>query len=176
MSSPTLREILLNESSRRNTDLVADLVFQKPELLKDLVEIILSNDEKASWKAAWALDTLDEQHPGLVGPYLFSVIHHLRFTKHDGVRRSTLRMLTRTVIPEEVEGELISLCFDWIVELKEAVAIKVFAMDLLYRYSKKEPALKNELIASIELRMQEETPGFQTHGRQLLKKLYKEVG
>jgi hypothetical protein len=51
----------------------------------------------------------------------------------------------------------------------------MFSMEILYRISQQEPEMKKELADSIEWRMQEETPGFRTHGKKLLKQLYREL-
>jgi hypothetical protein len=72
-------------------------------------------------------------------------------------------------------GLLVSNCFDWLTSSKEPVGIKMFSMEILYRISQQELEMKKELADSIELRMEEETPGFQAHGKQLLKRLYREL-
>jgi hypothetical protein len=55
------------------------------------------------------------------------------------------------------------------------VAVKMFSMEILYRISQEEPGIKKELTDSIEMRMPEELPGFRSHGKKLLKKLYREL-
>jgi hypothetical protein len=59
---------------------------------------------------------------------------------------------------------------------KEAVAPKVYCMEILYRISQVEPNLKKELADSIEWRLNEESPGFKNRGLKILKKLYSEIG
>jgi hypothetical protein len=68
-----------------------------------------------------------------------------------------------------------NMCFDWLVSAKESVAVKVYAMEILYRISQVEPELKKELADSIEWRISEGTPGFKHRGLKTLKKLYKEM-
>ena len=171
----TLESLLMVENSRRNTDLVADLILQKPELFDKLVRIFLRNEEPVSRRAAWVTDTVTEKQPGLLDAWLEEIVIHLPGFTHDGMKRQSLRMLSRSPLPKQQLGLLISLCFGWLTSSKEPVAVKMFSMELLYRISQQEPELKKELADSIEWRMQEETPGFSAHGRKLLKQLNREL-
>ena len=171
----SIEKLLMVENSRRNTDLVADLVVQKPSLFGELIKIYLSNEEPVSRRAVWVADTVAEAFPDLLEPFIESMILKLPDFKHDGLKRNTLRMLSRHEIPEQQLGGLIKICFDWLISSSESVAVKVYAMDILYRISNFEPSLKKELSDSIEWRIQEGTPGFKAHGTKVLKKLYKEM-
>ena len=176
MTGPeSLTDLLMVENSRRNTDLIADLVYQKPELFDELMKIYLRNEEPISRRAVWVVDTVAEKHPELLEPYLESIAETLPVFGHDGLKRNSLRMLARSPLPQIHLGELMNTCFDWLLSPKESVAVKVYAMDILYRMSEEEPALKKELADSIEWRLAEGTPGFRAHGMKLLKKLNKEM-
>ena len=169
-------DCLLLEMSRRNTDLVADLVFQKPELFEELFLVYARNEEPVSRRAAWALDTVAEQYPELLSSHLGEIIDLLPKFRHDGLKRHSLRMLARSPLPSGNRlGELITICFDWLISPNEAVSAKVYCMELLYRISQLEPDIKKELADSIEWRMNEETPGFKNRGQKTLKKLYFEI-
>jgi len=163
------------ESSRRNTDFVAGLIHQKTEILDKLVMIMLQDEGALSWKAAWAIDIATEKRPDLLEPHLKTLVEKLGSVKQEGTKRQLLRMLSRSPLPAESLGQMISICFDCLTTAREAVAVKMFSMEILYRISCLEPGLKKELADSIEWRMEEETPGFRSHGRKLLKKLYREM-
>lgn len=171
----TLEDLLLIEMSRRNTDLVADLILQKPDLFNDLFEVFLRNEEPVSRRAAWVIDTVSETNPSLLEPYLNIMTDALTGFTHDGLKRHAVHMLSRSPLPSEHLGELMDICFTWLTSPKESVAVKVYCMDILYNISKQEPDLKKELADSIEWRMQEETPGFQNRARKMLFKLYREM-
>jgi len=171
----SLEELLMLESSRRNTDLVADLVLKKPELFDQIFHIFLKDEIPVSWKAAWVADVVSEKRPDLLEPYLETLITKLSTLNNDSTKRESLRMLARSPLPKKQLGLLITLCFDWLTTAKESVAVKMFSMEILYRISQQEPEMKKELADSIEWRMQEETPGFRAHGKKLLKKLYREL-
>ena len=171
----SLTDLLMVETSRRNTDLIADLVYQKPELFDELMKIYLRHEEPISRRAVWVVDTVAEKIPYILKPYLESIIEALPIFTHDGLKRISLRMLARSPFSQQHTGGLMNICFDWLISPRESVAVKVYAMDILYRMSMEEPELKKELADSIEWRLAEETPGFQTHGLKLLKKLNKEM-
>ena len=171
----SLRELIMVENSRRNTDLVADLILKKPDLFEDLFTIYLLNEEPISRRAAWIVDTISEKRPELVIPYVDIMVENLPGFSHDGMKRSTLRMLTQLPLPLKEPGVLLDVCFDWLTSRDESVAVKVYAMDILYLFTTVEPDLKKELADSIEWRMQEESAGFNAHGKKILKKLYAEM-
>ena len=171
----SLTDLLMVENSRRNTDLIAALVFKKPELFDELVSIYLRNEEPVSRRAVWVVDTVAEKLPDLLEPYLESIVEALPNFEHDGLKRGSLRMLSRSPLPQNHLGELMNMCFDWLVSAKESVAVKIYAMEILYRMSQDEPELKKELADSIEWRIAEGTPGFKNRGLKTLKMLYKEM-
>lgn len=176
LKTDTLDDFLLLEMSRRNTDLVADLVFQKPELFEELFLVFARNEEPISRRAAWVLDTVSEQYPELLAPHLDEITDLLPKFSHDGLKRHSLRMLARLPLPDDDRlGELITICFNWLLSPVEAVSAKIYSMDLLYRVSQIEPDLKQELADSIEWRINEGTPGYQHRGRKMLKQLNAEI-
>jgi hypothetical protein len=93
---------------------------------------------------------------------------------HDGMKRHSLRILSRHEIPETQTVQVINFCFKMLT-LFEAAAIKVHAMQILYTISQKVPEIKPELISAIELSVQEGSTGVKNRGFRMLKKLYKEI-
>jgi hypothetical protein len=171
----SLVDLLLVETSRRNTDLIAGLVFQKPEVFDELIAIYLSNEEPVSRRAAWVVDTVSREVPGLIKPdHLLSITGMLEKFSHDALRRHSLCILSRSPIADELHGILVKTCFDWLLSPAEPVAVKVYCMEILYLISFVVPEIRNELADSIEWRMDEGTPGFRNRGLKILKKLRKE--
>jgi len=175
MRTGGLEELLQVESSRRITDLISDLILQKPDLFHELMMLFFKDKEPVSRRAAWVADLVSEKHPELVDPYVDEIVSRLKSFTHDGMKRESLKMLIHGPLPKEKLGLLISVCFDWLTSGKESVAVKMFSMEILYRISQQEPDMKQELADSIEWRMQEETPGFRSHGKKLLKLLNSEL-
>jgi hypothetical protein len=178
MNNPgILDELLLLEISRRNTDHAAEIIFRKPELFEEVFRLFIRNQDKLSWRAAWVVDIVSERYPDLIAPHLPEIINMLPAFRDDGLKRHSMRILARSPLPTgDPLGTLIKISFEWLLSPTEAVAPKVFCMELLYRISQAEPDLKKELADSIEWRLNEETPGFKTRGLKILKKLYSEIG
>jgi hypothetical protein len=57
----------------------------------------------------------------------------------------------------------------------EAIALKIYAMTILYKISNAYPAIKPELISSIENEIPKNSAAVISRGKRILKKLYKEV-
>ncbi len=176
-SQNTLIDLLLIETSRRNTDFVAEIIFQKPELFEDLFSIFASNTEPISRRAAWVVDTVSETFPELIAAHLDDLVYMQSKFSHDAMKRHSMRILARSPLPaDEHLGELIRIGFEWLLSPYEATATKIQCMEILYRISQIEPDLKKELADSIEWRLNEETAGFKNRGQKMLKKLYIEIG
>ncbi len=172
----SLEELLLFEMGRRNTDMVANIILQRPELFSELMDHFLRGDEPVNRRAAWVVDIVSEQRPDLLTPYLDPIAIAMQDFQHDALKRHALRILARSPLPgHELLGEVINLCFEWLTSPEIPAAPKVFCMELLYRISENEPDLKKELADSIEWRIQEETPGVKNRGTKMLRKLYKEI-
>ena len=176
MTVPSKIEDLFSIMGRRNTNLVSDLISQKPGLFDELFMVYLRNEEPVSRRAAWVIDTFTEKNPGLLDLHIHKIIGMLPQFRHDGLKRHSLRILARSPLPSGDElGILITICFDWLLSPKEAVAAKVYCMEILYRIAQQEPALRKELADSIEWRINEESAGFKNRGLKLLRKLYAEM-
>jgi hypothetical protein len=166
-----LEDLLSVETSRRNSDLIADMILQKPALFGELMSVFFRNEEPVSRRAAWVMDIVSEKSPELISPYIEEIARHLPEFTHDGMKRESVKVLARSPMVSEQFGPLMNICFRWLVSPEESVAVKMFSMEILYRMSEIEPDLRHELADSIEWRMQEETPGFKSKGRKLLAKL-----
>jgi hypothetical protein len=173
----SLSAVLLVEASRKHTDLVADLIRQKPGLFSELFSLFAVGSGQISRRAAWVMDTMSEAAPELIHPYLDRLVDLLPCLRHEGLKRHALRILARSPLPEEEHrlGELIRLCFDWLLYPETAIAVKVHCMEILYRVSQREPDLKQELAETIEYRISEESAGFRNRGKKMLAKLYFEM-
>jgi hypothetical protein len=167
-----LKTLFENETSRANTDFVLGIILQKPALLKELVDLVFLKEEPASRRAIWVLDVCDEQHPDLVRPFLETVIKNLSLEDHDAYKRHSLRILSRHEIAEKQEVFVFEFCLNILLR-NEATAIKLFAIHILYRFTQKEPELKHEVIAAIEIGIREGSVGLKNIGNKTLKKLKK---
>ena len=76
-----------------------------------------------------------------------------------------------TEIEEGLEGEFAELCFAYICDPKEAIAVRSFSITVLYNICLKEPVLANELKMTLEDQMPHGSSGFKSRAKKTLKLL-----
>ena len=170
-----LRDILQLDQSRNNVDQVIKMVNDNPELFDSLWSIFIENTNPVSRRALWAIDILTETKPFLKESHLETLIQMLQLFEHDGLKRHSLRILERNVIPEDYGGLLVSICFNWLEDSSSPVAVKMFSLKILSEFAEQEPSLARELIDIIELQMIDSRPGVKSIGNKIIKKLQKEI-
>lgn len=82
-----------------------------------------------------------------------------------------LRLLQYISIPLSLQGKTINLCFDFLNNPKEPIAVRVFAMTVLGNLAKENADLKNEIIMVIEDQLPYGSAGFLSRGKKVLKQL-----
>jgi hypothetical protein len=170
-----LRETISSEMSRKNTEYVSEIILKNPDLFYELFNLVILNEEPVSRRAIWALDVISEANPALMLPCLDKLIDNLATFKHDGLKRHTLRILSRYNVPENLEVEVLEICLRFLQSEKESIAVRFFAMEVLYKLSEKEKDLKQELLAVIELLPENKSPGLKNHFSKLVSQLKKEL-
>ena len=171
----TLQELLLGEISKRHTSEIARVAVENPKILDELWILSISNDEPVNWRAAWVIKRIWEQNPPLVSPLIDKMIINLPLLKKDGVKREFLRIIQEYPLPENEEklGILLNTCFDWLAEPAEPIAVKIHSMTILFKIQKVIPDIKEELITTIEVAMQEGSAGIINRGRKTIKAIRK---
>ena len=167
------RSLLADIPSGVGRDLLSSEVIKSPSHFDTLLQLALHEKDPLAWRAAWVLDGSDEKKPGLAHKHISNIVQALPELESKGSLRSLLRMLTRYDIPEEEQGLLIDLCFSYLVSELFPLAVKVHAMQIIYLHVLIYPELKNELIAVIEDQEENNSVGFKSRGRNLIKQLEK---
>ncbi|MFN0274133.1 MAG: hypothetical protein ACKVPJ_00185 [Chitinophagales bacterium] len=140
----------------------------------ELIEIFLHGAKKTSQMAGWALSYCAEAHPELIVPHIKKLLKKTQDTKaHNSAKRHVIRVLQYINIPEKDAGFAAQVCFDFLADKNEEVAIRVFSMTVLFNLVKREPGLKNELKLLIEENINLEKAAFKSRGRKILTALEK---
>ena len=87
------------------------------------------------------------------------------------MKRNTVRLLQEIDIPKKYHGEVMNLCFDYIISPVEKPAVKASSLTILANLSKEYPDIKQELKTIIEDRWNVETAAFRARGKKILKSL-----
>lgn len=167
------RSLLLNFPSGVEKDLYIREVIGTKAHFEALLDLALYDKDPVAWRASWVLDGSDEQQPGLASTHLSKIIQSLPALESNGSLRSLLRLLCRYDIPEEDQGLLIDLCFSYLVSELYPLAVKVHAMQIVYNHVLIYPELKDELVAVLEDQMENNTVGFASRGKRLIKQMEK---
>lgn len=167
------RSLLADIPSGIGKDLLIREVLKSESHFRSLLELVLHEKDPLAWRACWVLDGSDELKPGLARKYISKIVKALPELESKGALRSLLRMLSRYEIPEEEQGLLIDLCFTYLVSELYPVAVKVHAMQIIYLHVLIYPELKDELVAVIEDQIANNSVGFKSRGRRLIKQMEK---
>ena len=164
------RESLKKEHSKSQTAKIADYVGFNRARFKKLVEVYLAGPYRITQRAAWPLSLCVERHPALITPHLGQILIHVTIPNaHDAVKRNTVRLLQFIEIPSKYRGKVADLCFGYLHNRKEAIAVRVFSMTVLSRLGVKEPDLLNELVLLIEDELPYASPAFRARAKRVLK-------
>jgi len=159
--------------SRIEVDLLINEIGASREQFNSLLDLALDGKDPVAWRAAWIVDGVAEKHPEMADSYITSIVRRLPGLKSKGALRSMLRLLCRYEIPEEEQGILIDLCFGILVSELYPVAVKVHAMQIIYNHVLLYPELKEELITVIEDQMNNNSVGFSSRARRLIRQMEK---
>ncbi len=167
------RSLLADIPSGIGKDLLIREVIKSDSHFFTLLQLTLHEKDPLAWRACWVLDGSDERKPGLARKHIGTIVKALPDLESLGALRSLLRMLSRYKIPEKYQGLLIDLCFSYLVSELYPVAVKVHAMQIIYQHVLIYPELKDELMAVIEDQIANNSVGFKSRGRRLIKQMEK---
>lgn len=152
--------------------LVAQNIAENPKYIKNLWEICIS-DKKHSWRATWLMDKVYDATPDLVRLYIPKMIELIPNLDNESKQRQFLKLVSLEPLPKNISGEFINHCFDLLISGTSAVALKIYAMQILYNFSLHEPDIQNELALIIEDGLENGTAGYCARAKRILKAISK---
>ncbi len=172
------REIakMLGDSSRLQADMVAETILDNQESFQNLVDLMLDDDGQMAMRVSRVVEICESYKPRLFEPFSRKILNRLPQCKTPGVKRNILKIYTRRDMPkdEELKGNIIELCFDWMRSPLQPVAVRVLSMMVLERIALKEQWLIPELLYSVEdLLEKENVYAIQHHGKKTAQNLRK---
>jgi hypothetical protein len=158
---------LFNENSK---EYLVQYLIQNPKEIENLL-MVMDEEERPAWRAAWVLDHLNQNAPDLLKPYLATICSRLKNTTFNGVRRSLLKILISTPTEINEDGELLDLCFQWVVSPAIPIAIRAHSMQFISDLLPAYPELKNEFQVSLQSVINDESKGVRGKARKILSSL-----
>lgn len=168
------KTLLLKEHSKANAQYISDLVGDDTILFNELIDLIYHTEDQIAQRAAHAASHCFDKSPYLIVSHILKMIDYLDTNPAVAVKRNIVRMLQKQAIPESHQGKLVNHCFNYILDAKETVAVKVFSMTILTHICNSYPELSSEVSLVIhDLLQNNPTPGIRSRGKKLLKQLSK---
>lgn len=172
---------LEKEHSKENSLSIVSYIGNDAERFAELMDCFFAEtkDYRVPQRAAHTLSLSFDKNPDLILPYREKLIQNLENKNlKSSLKRNILRVLQFIEIEEEWMGGLYEKCFEFLGNPKEEIAVRAFAMVVLYNISNHFPELKPELKALIESVLEEPqgSPGVRSKANHILKKLYRELG
>ena len=140
-----LKTEISTRHSKEHTEALAQRILDDPPKFEELWSLIKVEEPPIPQRGAWVLDKCATKRPDIIQKYIPELIQHLPKPNHNAVHRSISKALSMVAIPEEHQGELFSLCIDWLMSPNIHVAIKAHSMSIAYNIAKGIPELEEEL-------------------------------
>ena len=123
----------------------------KRQLLEELIRCALHPDHLLSSRAMWVLGHCSDIEYNSIRKYHGRLIENLsRQDLHNGVIRNTLRLYQQYPVPEAYQAFLLDLCHGYIQDPAQAIAVRSFAITVVFNISKPYPELLSELRTVLE--------------------------
>ena len=166
-----LEEILKGQSKERAAK-VAAWIGDDKKRFAELMDLVLNGGYVVVQRASWIMNVVHETHPELVMPYLEQLIPKMHEKgQHIALKRHIVRLLQDIEIPEQLQGEVMYSCFDFLANPAEAIAVRCFSMTVLDNLSGTYPEIRQELVAILEDQLEQEaTAGFRARAKKILKR------
>ena len=152
--------------------------------LHDLINLTFYRDKDIAFRAAWLLENVFLQDPESYLSDLDYLIKRFNEVKYPSCQRHYAKIIMHITSPkapqsiqtalQEIDLEpVIEQLFEWMIEPKVKIAVKVFASEALFNMRTNYDWLTEELANQIKFLMRDGKMAIQTRGKKILKQLEK---
>jgi hypothetical protein len=164
-----LEKELLSANTKARITKIAAFVLEKPEHFSQLMQLFLRGPYRVTQRAALPLSCCVEQNPALVKPYLRQLLRVA--SQKDApvpLKRNIVRLLQFIDLPDSVQGKAVSVCFGFLGNPAESIAVKVFSMTVISNIAQRQPPLARELVHILEDQLPYASAGFRSRARKIM--------
>ncbi len=168
--------------AKKKVDKLSAILDKQQFALRDLIGITFHQDKNIAFRAAWILENLFLKKPESYladVEYLFSCIKEV---KNESCKRHYVKIVMHITSPKallaisekikEIDLEpTVEQFFDWMIDPKVRIAVKVFASEALFNLRHRYPWITEELKEQIQFLMRDGTAAIQSRGRKMLARL-----
>ena len=167
-----LKNEILREHSKRQTVAVARWVGHDKKRFRQLMSLFLRGEYRVTQRSAWIVNQCLCKCPELAAPWLKQMLSKMQEPGvHNAVPRNVLGSLQYIPVTKNLLGELVTVCFNNLLNPATPIAIQAYSMTILLNAAQQEPDLKHELRAALEQLLPNGSGGIQARTRIVLKKL-----
>lgn len=166
-----LKAALKKGHSKAISEQIADYIGNDPEKFEQLIVLFLGSEYRIAQRAAMAISHTADRHIDLIKPHLAQFITILEENPPVAIKRNVVRLLQKVELPKNLQGRCVNCCFNLLTDTKEAIAVKVFSMTVIYNISKEEPDLQRELRLVLEDQLEHGSAGFRNRAGKILAKI-----
>lgn len=123
-------------------------------------------------RSAWAVRYVGEKAPEIMAPWLPKLVAQLRQpVLHDAIKRNTLNVFEGLDFSAEFDDDLADLCFQYLEDPKEPIAVRCASMTVLEKICQRVPELKSDFRLILETHLEHGSPGFKSRARKVMSRL-----
>ncbi len=159
--------------SNRDYKKFAQLAAETKGAISGLIKLCYTMDYPFPQYSSWLLAHVADNYFETLKPYHPQLIDAFLDCKEPSTQRNLGNVLQRFARDNHREGELLDKLFQFLLDSETKVALKVYAMNLIFTFLKDYPELKCELQSIIEDGMTRETAAYQSAGKKILKNIAK---
>lgn len=169
-----LLEAVSATRSKQNCDAIVKWIGNSQQRFNDLFSLFLTGGYRVTQTASWPLIYCLKNHPHLMHANYKQLLLHLKKPGlHDSVKRNAVRLLQFVEIPRAYQGEIMNVCFQYLEDPAEAVAIKAFSLTVLSNLAKQYPEIIPEITILVKDQLPHQTAAFKVRAKAFLKKVEK---
>lgn len=164
----------LNDSSRAAIDMMAAKAVKSQALRQVLMDIALEEIPQVSSRASRVIAASLELNPALLPDYAPRMLPAILSLTDIAVRRSFLKVYTLAPLPTgNEEGFLLDAAFRYLSDPEASIAVQMYSMEILWRFSERYPEIENELRLTLEELSRRDSGALCARGRQILAQLHR---
>jgi hypothetical protein len=165
-----LRETILKKYTMENCKSIVQWVGHSQSRFNKLFNLFIEGEYRVTQRASAPISYCVEAHPEFMNANYAGLISCLQKTGlHDAVKRNAVRLLQFVDIPEKYQGQVMNICFAYLENPTEAVAIKAFSLTVLCNLAKYYPEIIPEVKLMIEDQLPHQTAAFKVRAKAFLK-------
>ena len=173
-------KIIKSNAGTDSRNKLKNLVLENSELLADVIKIATNILEKNHYKAVWIIELIAESNCNLLQPFMENIISNLSFYKHQSAVRGIARSVYFISVSDKIKlsdfqkNLIIEYCFDGLIG-DEKIAPKVSKMYILSYFGKNNSWINEELKTIIEKDFVNQSAGYKTAAKEVLRRIKKNI-